>query len=74
MIHTPLDGGHMVQILYGIDIIAETLDVGLVGILDDTYRSAKLRCRELSITVCHPIAVVTLPGSPKRNIANFLDR
>ena len=27
MIHTPLDGRHMVQILWGVDLVAETLDV-----------------------------------------------
>ena len=74
VVHSPLDGRDIVKILLGEELVAETLDVRRVGIPHHNDRTSKHRRRDLSISISHPIVIVTLAISSKREIANFIDR
>ena len=74
MSQTPLDGRDMSHMLRVIDLVAKTLHIGRVRAAHHIDRARKSSRCERSIMLRHAIAIATLASSPKRIIANFLDR
>ena len=60
MAHPPFEGRDVVQLLPVLDLVAETLDIGREGIIDQTAPAPKLGLRQLSIKMSHPLFIVTM--------------